>query len=303
MSNEPIYDLAFSFAGEHRDYVEATKLQCEQLGLKVFYDKDLNNEWWGNNYIREQRTGYGRQTRYFVPFISVEYFEKPIPRDEFEAAMWTDVERGGGYILPVVIGDVQIPEDRLPRHRHYLKAEDYSPAQLAQEMKRKVSGETHPPKDVADVVAGAMTLRMPKVVPQNFSKYQELEVVLQYLGQQFQKAIPRLHSAGFAGTARVSAERVAVRVEKSGSTVYALDIYPGGLSDGTLAFSLDQHRLGGSGMHAFATPVYDREAGGPRLELTNFSLLDMSGGVSRTMTKDELFTAIWDRLIEQIERR
>ncbi|WP_327691111.1 hypothetical protein OG870_17450 [Streptomyces sp. NBC_00461] len=92
-------------------------------------------------------------------------------------------------------------------------------------------------------------------------------------------------------------------MEKSGSTVYALDIYPGGLSDGTLAFSLDQHRLGGSGMHAFATPLYDREAGGPRLELTNFSLLDMSGGVSRTMTKEELFTAIWDRLIEQIERR
>jgi len=46
-----MYDLAFSFAGEHREYVEQTKNACEQLGLSVFYDRDKNNEWWGKNFI------------------------------------------------------------------------------------------------------------------------------------------------------------------------------------------------------------------------------------------------------------
>ncbi|MGH9429218.1 MAG: hypothetical protein ACRD2L_23290, partial [Terriglobia bacterium] len=50
-----LYDLAFSFAGEQRDYVEATKMACEKLGLRVFYDRDKGNEWWGKSFIREQR--------------------------------------------------------------------------------------------------------------------------------------------------------------------------------------------------------------------------------------------------------
>ena len=53
MSGEDIYDLAVSFAGEHRTYVERTVRACEALGLHVFYDRDKNNEWWGKNFIRE----------------------------------------------------------------------------------------------------------------------------------------------------------------------------------------------------------------------------------------------------------
>jgi hypothetical protein len=89
-----MYDLAFSFAGEHREYVEKTKDECERLDLKVFYDRDKNNEWWGKNFIMEQRKVYGSQTRYFVPLISTEYFTRPIPTDEFQAAMMTGCQAG-----------------------------------------------------------------------------------------------------------------------------------------------------------------------------------------------------------------
>ena len=70
------YDLAVSFAGEDRDYVEQTVGACGDLGLRVFYDRDMGNEWWGKNFIREQRKVYGSQARYFVPFISTEYLCK-----------------------------------------------------------------------------------------------------------------------------------------------------------------------------------------------------------------------------------
>lgn len=134
------YDLAFSFSSESRDYVERIKRECQGLGLRVFYDRDFSARWWGANFLRELRRVYSQLARYFVPFISAGYFRQPVPADEFEVAMWTDVMRGGGYILPVVIGDVDIPPDRLPPHRHYLTAADYTPAQLAQQMLDKVRG-------------------------------------------------------------------------------------------------------------------------------------------------------------------
>src|SRR3954451_19649563 len=125
-----LYDLAFSFAGEHRDYVEQTKLACERHGLRVFYDRDKNHEWWGKNFILEQRKVYGSQTRFFVPFISAEYLAKPIPSDEFQSAMMTAVSRGDAYILPVLIGDVQVPPELMHPHIHFLRAERYTPEQL-----------------------------------------------------------------------------------------------------------------------------------------------------------------------------
>jgi len=98
----------------------------------------MSNEWWGKNFIREQRKVYGSQTRYFVPFISTEYLSKPIPMDEFSAAMMTAFKQGDGYVLPVLIGDVQVPPDPLHPHIQYLKASDYTPEQLAAQLHAKV---------------------------------------------------------------------------------------------------------------------------------------------------------------------
>jgi hypothetical protein len=73
-----IYDLAVSFAGEQRTYVEQVVRACQRRGLRVFYDRDMNNEWWGKSFIREQRKVYSSRTRFFVPFLSSEYLAKPI---------------------------------------------------------------------------------------------------------------------------------------------------------------------------------------------------------------------------------
>lgn len=137
-SNGDDYDIAFSFARDDRDYVERTRRACGRLGLRVMYDRDLSNQWWGQNYVVEQRKIYGGRSQFFVPFISESYFQRRIPADEFSAAMWADVERGGGYILPVLIGDIRVPGHLLPRHVGFLHAEDYSPAALAVELRRKV---------------------------------------------------------------------------------------------------------------------------------------------------------------------
>lgn len=133
------FDVAFSFAQPDRDYVERTRVACGRLGIRVMYDLDHSNEWWGQNFIAEQRKIYGARSRFFVPFISRAYFARTVPPDEFAAAMWADIERGGGYILPVLIGAVQVAPHLLPRHIGFLRAERYTPDRLAAEIHRKVT--------------------------------------------------------------------------------------------------------------------------------------------------------------------
>lgn len=298
------YDLAFSFAGEHRQYVEETATACKTLGLKVFYYRDKNNEWWGKNFISEQRKIYGSKTRYFVPFISPEYFEKPYPRDEFESALMTAVDHGDDYILPVLIGQPDIPADKLSRQTHYLRAENYSPEALAQEMYQHVKGgSAHPAKDIAVVINDAASLQMPKVTPLKFSKYREVESTIKYLGEAFTAATQRLEDeTDFVGTVRRKSDSVTVRIEHNGKTIYALNIFQGGIGgDDSIGFNFDNDNTRRNSYHGSATPYFDREAGQAKLELLNLSLLD--GGTKESLTKEDLFREIWQKLVKHIEMR
>jgi hypothetical protein len=301
------YDLAFSFAGEQRDCVEATKVACEKLGLRVFYDRDMSNEWWGKSFIREQRKVYGSQTRYFVPFISSEYFQKPIPSDEFSAAMMTAVKQGDGYILPILMGDLDVPSDLLHPHIHYLRADDYTPDQLATQLERKVRGAEsrgQEPREVASVVQEALEVRLPRVVPTAFSKYRELQIVMDYLADQYQAALPQLEASGFIGTLNRQEAQLAIRVEHRGDTVYSLDIYKGGgLGDDKLTFGLGHHRGLTSGINGWAEPIFDKEAGQSKLKMTDLSVLRNSGSGDQILTKEQLFEQLWDRLVTQLEAR
>jgi TIR domain len=305
MLHDEIYDLAVSFAGEHRDYVERTVRACEELGLRVFYDRNMNNEWWGKNFIREQRKVYSSQTRYFVPFISAEYLAKPIPMDEFSAAMMTAVKLGDGYVLPVLIDNVQVPPELLHPHIHYLRSKDYSPEELAQQLHAKAkqaeaSGQQV--RSVGDVVREAMELRLPRVVPADFSKYEELQAAFDYLGDQFQAAAPQLRPRGFVCTVGHTSDRISIRIERGGDTVYSLDIYKGGsMGDDKLTFGLGHHRGLSSGINGWAEPFFDRTAERPKLKMMDLSVLNSVAGSERELTKEELFQELWNRIVDQLE--
>lgn len=154
-----IYDIAVSFAGEHRQYVEATVRACQRLGISVFYDRDKDDDWWGKSFIGEQRVVYGSQARHFIAFISPEYFLKPIPRDEYRSAMVAAVNRGDDYILPVVIGSPEIPPELLHPDTLYLKAADYGPEELAAVIQRKVRRVTTANGEARDIGGFVQGLR------------------------------------------------------------------------------------------------------------------------------------------------
>jgi len=45
------YDIALSFAGEDREYVEQVAILLKRFGVKVFYDKFEESNLWGKNLL------------------------------------------------------------------------------------------------------------------------------------------------------------------------------------------------------------------------------------------------------------
>ena len=129
------YDIAVSFAQEQRDYVHAIVVAAKALALKVFYEPDMTNAWWGLNFVQERRKVYGQRALHFVPFISAKYLTDGMPLDGFSAAMVRAIDRGDRYILPVLVGDVAVPPELLSPHIGVMRAGDHTPEELAAHMR------------------------------------------------------------------------------------------------------------------------------------------------------------------------
>ncbi|EOD66685.1 TIR domain-containing protein [Amycolatopsis vancoresmycina] len=130
------YDIAVSFSGRQRSYVHETVLAARQLGLRVFYDEDVNGDWWGRNILVEMRRVYRTGTRFVVPFISEDYLASRFGMDELWFATSTALHRPGPYILPVVFGDIELPADVLHPYTVYLDAGKHAPHEIAAHMSR-----------------------------------------------------------------------------------------------------------------------------------------------------------------------
>ncbi|HEX3783229.1 MAG TPA: TIR domain-containing protein [Pseudonocardiaceae bacterium] len=146
------YDVAVSFAGAQRPYVERVVKACEAVGLRVFYDRNETVQLWGHNVIPELRKVYGGiATRYVIPFLSREYLAGPYPMDEFYAAMRAAIERTDGYLLPLLMDDdTVVPPELLDPAIIYLRAKDYSPEDLAGIIAEKVRAAPRPRRESPD---------------------------------------------------------------------------------------------------------------------------------------------------------
>jgi len=146
-----------------------------------------------------------------------------------------------------------------------------------------------------------MSLPLPRVTPADFSKYQELRSVIKFIGDNFEQQTPQLRNAGFISTVDSLPDKACIRIERSGETVYSLDVRKGSTGDASIEFALNQWHSYGSPYNAMATPYFDREAGCPKLKIIDFSLLGQMAQAHLNMTKAELFEAIWTRMVKQLE--
>lgn len=132
------YDVALSFAGEDREYVDAVANELKQLGIDVFYDKFETINLWGKNLYGHLQNVYQNQARYTVIFLSEHYAKKAWTNHELKAAQAHAFNENEEYILPARF-DQTIIEGILPTVA-YINLKNHTPEEFADLIAKKVNG-------------------------------------------------------------------------------------------------------------------------------------------------------------------
>ena len=103
------WDVALSFAGAQRDYVEQVAEALQARGVRCFYDADEQIELWGKYLAEELPAIYGEQAAAAVVFISAEYAARDWTRHERRAALARAVRERREYVLPARFDDTPLP--------------------------------------------------------------------------------------------------------------------------------------------------------------------------------------------------
>ena len=103
------YDVALSFAGEQRNYVDQVAELLRAKSVSVFYDRFEEANLWGKNLYEHLRDVYGKKARFTVIFCSKEYAEKLWTNHERQSAQERAFRENKEYILPARFDDTEIP--------------------------------------------------------------------------------------------------------------------------------------------------------------------------------------------------
>ncbi len=151
------YDVAFSFAGEDRDYVRPIAEYLRDQGVRVFYDEFETAKLWGTELTESLLDIYQRKARFAVVFISANYVSKPWPRHEGRSALARALVEHTTYFLPVRLDDSELPG--LRPTIAYIDASSKTPEQLASIIVEKLSAVPGP------TVRGSTAVNAPVETP------------------------------------------------------------------------------------------------------------------------------------------
>ena len=130
------YDVALSFAGEDRDYVERVAVELKKDGLSVFYDAFEKATLWGKDLYEHLQAVYRERSRYCVLFLSQHYAKKLWTKHERAAAQARAFEENEEYILPARFDDTEIPG--ITQTLAYVDLRNITAEELAQLVAEKI---------------------------------------------------------------------------------------------------------------------------------------------------------------------
>lgn len=142
------FDIALSFAGENRSYVDQVANLLRDRGIKVFYDLFEEVDLWGKNLYTHLSDVYQNRAKFTVMLISEAYGRKLWTNHERESAQARAFQEAQEYILPVRFDDTEIP-GVLPT-TGYIDLQSRSPEQLVSLITKKLvsAGGTVPSEHV-----------------------------------------------------------------------------------------------------------------------------------------------------------
>ncbi len=158
MAKNKMYDVALSFAGEQRGYVESVAGELKSLDLNIFYDgfEEEKIQLWGENLTENLHDIYANRANFVVMFISKEYVRKAWTIHERRSALSAAIQKKT-VVLPVRFDNTQVPG--LQTDVAYLLASDYPPQKLAHMIAKKLGLELLPGdrfQEVDDVSIGSV---------------------------------------------------------------------------------------------------------------------------------------------------
>ncbi|SDT90433.1 TIR domain-containing protein [Verrucomicrobium sp. GAS474] len=130
------YDVVLSFAGEDREYVQATADYLIAEGIHVFYDTYDEANLWGKNLAEHFEWVYRNSSAYCVMFISKWYVKKIWTILERRSAVARAIAEDKEYILPARFDNTEVP-NVLPTVK-YVSLKDKTPQELGELIVRKL---------------------------------------------------------------------------------------------------------------------------------------------------------------------
>src|SRR3990172_2182383 len=103
------YQVALSFAGEDRQYVECVAGVLREGGIDVFYDAYEQASLWGKDLYAHFDDVYRKRARFCVIFISAHYAAKVWTSHERRSAQARALVERQEYVLPVRFDDTDLP--------------------------------------------------------------------------------------------------------------------------------------------------------------------------------------------------
>lgn len=289
------YDIALSFAGEQREYVQKVYEALMQLGMRPYYDEAEAAQTLGTNLVDHFSDIFGKKARFCAMFISKEYIDKP----------WTNFERQfieerqlyeQGYIIPIRFDDSEIKG--LPSTIGYVKAENYQPGELAQLLANKIKSPSSPPNKQEPKI----NYKQPRLKPRSFNVYKErdrwLETVLMEL--ESRESDERLD------VTIIRSGTPGIRVLLDGKTIWAVNFkYGGHVEDAGMSISASSRDtdLYNNSMNAFGSFAWDRSKNDTVFSMTDLSFLSDFGLGSEKdhFTAVEFANTVWEKIIALAE--
>jgi hypothetical protein len=104
-----IYDVALSYAGQQRAYVERVAAHLKKRGASYYYDRDDPILLLGRHLAEELPRIYEKDAASVVIFISQDYVDKDWTRLERRAALSRAVRERRPYVLPARFDKSELP--------------------------------------------------------------------------------------------------------------------------------------------------------------------------------------------------
>ncbi len=183
MARNTKFDIALSFAGEDREYVDKVAILLKHKGISFFYDLFEEEKLWGKNLYDYLSDIYQKQARYTIMFISSPYKKKLWTNHERQAMQSRAFQESQEYILPARFDDTEIT-GVLPTVG-YIDLRVKTPEQFVQIIERKLiyRGGTIPSENLRKALSTITPI--PKIEP--------YELLITIINKDNQLGIPNVN--------------------------------------------------------------------------------------------------------------